>query len=129
MLDHLDKSKLYYLASPYSHPNRFVRQVRYEATIYAASQLTCEGFRLLEPIAMCHEQSDRYDMPSGYQFWKTRDRGFIDLCDGVILLKLKGWQVSEGVTDELYYAKRKGKHITHLETSLVIPKDVWEEIR
>jgi hypothetical protein len=128
MLKDLDKSKLYYFASPYSHDNTFVRQARYEATIYIASELTKLGFRLLEPIAMCHEQSNRHNMPSGYDFWQTRDRGFIDVCDAVLVLTLPGWKKSKGVTDEIAYAKKHGLTVHKIDANKFITKSMWKQI-
>jgi len=125
-LDSLDKSKLFYLASPYSHNNSFIKQCRYEAVIYTGSILTKRGFRLVEPIAMCHEQSARHNMPGGYQFWKTRDRGFIDICQGIIVLTIKGWDESEGVSDEIQHARDSGKPVCFLSPQHIFPMEVIE---
>lgn len=122
-LKELDRGKLYYLASPYSHDNSLVRQLRYEAVIYTASELTKDGFRLIEPIGMCHQQSLQHGMPTGYEFWKTRDRGFIDVCDVVIVLTINGWYESEGVTDEILHAKETGKPVYYLNPGDIIPRD------
>lgn len=122
----LDRSKLYYLASPYSHENVFVEIVRYESVLYAGSQMTKAGIRLIEPITQSHQQSQRYDIDGGYKFWKDRDRLFIDKCDAIIVLTLKGWKESEGVTDEIQYAKSQGK-----EVILIDPIEFnidWKEI-
>ena len=102
---------LYYLASPYSHENPVVRQIRYEVTIYVASKLTKEGYSLIEPIAMCHDQSGKYGLPTGYAYWKGRDRNLIARCDGILILTLPGWDVSVGVQDELAYAKELKKDV------------------
>ena len=107
--------KLYYLASPYSHKNQFIQVYRYEAVIYAAATLTKMGFALLEPIGMSHEQSTRYELPGGYEFWQTRDRTLIDHSDGVIVLRLPGWKNSVGVRDELEYCSSQGKPIYYID--------------
>jgi hypothetical protein len=124
MISNLDKSLLYYFASPYSHPNPLVKNVRYEMTIYLSSSLTKEGFRLLEPIGMCHDQAMKYKLPTGYSFWQTRDRGFIDVCDAVIVAKMKGWLESEGVKDEINYALSLGKRVHYLEPSEFITAEM-----
>lgn len=113
----LAKAPLYYFASPYSHSNPLVKTVRYEMTVYCSSSLTKEGFRLIEPIAMCHDQAMKYTLPTGYQFWKERDRGFIDVADAVIVLTLPGWDVSEGVTDEIAHARETGKPVFYISPS------------
>lgn len=124
----INKDRLYYFASPYSHKNPFVQNMRYETTIFAASQLTAQGYRLLEPIAMCHEQASRYGLPAGYEFWKTRDRGFIDISDGVIVLTLPGWKKSVGVMDEIKYAESTGKWVHYLDPESIISSETWAEI-
>lgn len=123
-----DKQKLFYLASPYSHDNSFVMQFRYELIIYTASILTKQGFRLIEPIGMCHSSSLRHEMPTGYEFWKTRDRGFIDVSDGIIVMKMPGWSTSVGVTDELEWAAKTGKPIYFIEQDEIITENIRREI-
>lgn len=121
-------TKLYYFASPYSHSNKLVEIIRYEITIACAAALTKKGLRLLEPIAMCHEQSQRHSLPSGYDFWQERDRGFIDRCDEVLVLQLPGWRESKGVTDEIQYAKKQGKLITYTTPDEVLGTDNYLEV-
>ena len=119
------KRKLYYLASPYSHSNKFVEVLRYEAVVYAAKQLIEKGYTVLEPIAMCSEKSKRYDLSGGYSFWKKRDRWFISKCDGLIVLKLPGWDTSEGVTDEIQYANKLGLDVHYLEPTEIFEDEVF----
>ena len=107
----LDKSKMYYLASPYSHEFKSFMIARYERTIKAGYKLIKEGFKLIEPIAMCHEKTMRFDLPGGYEYWKDRDRHLVDLCDGLIVLTLPGWDESIGVSDEIAWAEKQGKPI------------------
>lgn len=118
----LRKSKVYYLASPYSHSSAFIQQLRYEAVLAAAARLTNMGYTFLEPIGMSHDQSTKYELPGGYKFWQRRDRGFIARTDAVAVLTLPGWEESEGVTDELQYAKRLGREVIHLD-----PREIFTE--
>ena len=71
----LNKKNVYYLASPYSHKDKFVQESRYIETLRWGSELTKAGYFLIEPIAMSHAVSKIADLPTGYEFWKTRDRG------------------------------------------------------
>lgn len=116
------KNKLYYLASPYSHKNKFIETMRYEAVVYAATKLIQQGYTVLEPIAMCHEKGARYELPSGYEFWKKRDRGFIEKCDGLIVLTLSGWTNSIGVCDEIKHAVSLGLDVHYID-----PRELFEE--
>ena len=116
----LNTDKVYYLASPYSHKSDFIKELRYQAIACIAARLISDHHLiLLEPIASCHAKSYMYDMPTGYEYWKTRDRKMIALSDGIIVATLPGWEESEGVTDEIQYAKELGKDIIYLA-----PKDI-----
>jgi hypothetical protein len=123
-----DKSKLYYLASPYSHKNPFIRAYRYLAVDYAAAVLTDQGFRLLEPISMCHHKTVNYNMESGYEFWKVRDRGFIDVSDGVIVLTMPGWLRSIGVMDEIDHANDQDKPVYELPWLSIVNEQLRKEL-
>lgn len=118
VVENLDKDKLYYFASPYSHKQGLIRDLRYEITIYFASELINKGFTLFEPIAMCHEKSYRHDLPTGYKFWQTRDREFIDRCDATLVLNMHGVKTSVGVQDEIQYTLDQGKEVIYLNVDL-----------
>lgn len=111
----LNKNKVYYLASPYSHADKERMQQRYEAIDAIGAWLCLEDIILIEPISMCHEKSINYDMPTGYEYWKRRDRTFVRMSDGVIVAKIEGWDKSIGLTDEINYARFLGKKIIYLE--------------
>ena len=125
-MSQLKKRKLYYLASPYSHENKFVEILRYEAVIYAAKKLIEDGYTVIEPIAMCHEKGTRYDLPGGYKFWQRRDRWFIEKCDGLVVLQLPGWDLSVGVLDEIKYAKKIGLEVHYLDPDKVLEPEIYE---
>lgn len=106
---------IYYLASPYSHKRWWVRWYRWYKVCQVGAILTKQGYTLLEPIAMCHWNSFLFGLPPGYDFWKSRDRAFIERSDGLFVLTLPGWKESVGVQDEIIHAKRLGKPIQYLE--------------
>lgn len=119
----------YYLASPYSSPVPFIRYLRYELTIHLGSVLTNMGHKLIEPIAMCHEQGERYDLPTGYAFWQTRDRTLVGLSAGVIVLKMPGWDTSVGVTDEIAHARSLGKPVYILDIKKMLDPRIFKEFQ
>jgi len=124
----IDKGKLYYFASPYSHKNAFVTQIRYEIVNYIATQMLEEGYLLIEPIAMCHNKAKTYGLDGSYKTWMDRDRGFISKSDGIIVVCLTGWEKSEGIEDEVRFAKSLDKEVTYLDPAKYIPKEVWSQI-
>ena len=118
------KDKVYYFASPYSNEDAYVREQRYLDALYAATELTKRGFTLIEPIAMSHQHSQRFGLPGVYEFWQERDRKFIQISDGVIVLTIPGWQESKGVTDEIQFAKSIGRPVYYCDLlTLTIRKE------
>lgn len=105
----MDTNLLYYFASPYSHKDEKIQHDRYLMQGEIAASLIKEGFILLQPIEMCHNLSLRFGLPGGYEFWKRRDRTFIDRCEATIVCDMPGWKESIGVQDEIQYTKEQGK--------------------
>ncbi len=124
----MDKSKLYYLASPYSHHNPFVQTMRYEIINYLAARLTLDGYMLIEPIGSCFDKSKKYEMPGGYDYWKTRDRKLIEHSDGIIVATMEGWTYSVGVTDEIEHAIELGLPVYNLDVNAFITPEMWNAI-
>lgn len=109
------KGKVYYLASPYSHADKDVMHDRAVEVDRIAEELIVLGYNLIEPITMCHYKSLRNDrLPSGYEYWQTRDREFVSRSDGVIVSLIPGWDESVGVADEVAYAKSLGLPIYYI---------------
>ncbi len=124
----IDKTKVWYLASPYSSTDPEMVHKRYKAVNKAGAILCKEGFILIEPIAMCHHKSLEFDLPQGYEYWKTRDRKFVSMSDGILVLQLPGWIESTGVTDEVAYAQSLGKPVMYLTANTFLDKNELEEL-
>lgn len=92
---------LSYLASPYS---------RYHAGLDAAYSMACQasavlmkrGHRIFCPIAHSHPIATFGDIdPLDWEFWAKQDGDMMKNCNGLIILKMEGWEESVGVTDEI----------------------------
>lgn len=118
------EGKLFYLASPYSHKCKIIKEYRYFLVAAAAAELYQAGFNLLEPIGSGHPIAIRYDLPQGYEYWQKRDRLMIERSDGVIVLTIPGWAESVGVTDEIKYAKELGKPVYYVNPAELLPGEV-----
>lgn len=99
-----------YLASPYTHDLAAVRQRRYETVCTAAARLMHDGHAVFSPIAHTHGIC----LASGgvnfeYSFWKKYDEEMIRLCDQFWILRMEGWEQSEGIKMELAYAMSIGR--------------------
>lgn len=122
-----------YLASPYSTPmnprwnegqKKVVRGMRYHETMEAAVYLINKGYVVYSPIMHWHAAAKRHNLPKGYEFWQRMDENFIKWADALFVLKLKGWDKSDGVAKEILLAKQLGRTIGY-----VTPKEVKYYVR
>lgn len=112
-LYHLDNNLVYYFAHAYTSKHKDIVLKRYILSHTIAVRLIQEyDLILIEPIAMCHLKSTLFGLSGGYEFWKRRDRKFIDKSDAIIVaLDIEGWQESVGVQDEIQHALDQGKPV------------------
>lgn len=96
--------KLYYLASPYSHPEPTIRKQRAEDATVAAVTLLKHNIFVFAPIPY-NEPWEKYNVPGDWDFWQEFDKAFVSRMDGIIVLQIDGWDRSKGVTAEVEYAK------------------------
>lgn len=115
-----------YLASLYSNGvnsdstvDTVVRQLRYEYTSKRLVEFMNSGEFVFSPIVHCHEISTKYRLPKTYEFWKNNDRHFISRSDKVYVLMMKdkhgSWKKSEGITDEINFAKSIGVQVEYID--------------
>lgn len=104
-MESLDPSKLYYLASPYSHPDPTVRQDRYEKVNAFAARLSKEyNITVIEPICSGHAKT-HLGLSTSFDYWQKSCELFLTHSDGMIVLQLDGWDTSKGVQSEIKFAK------------------------
>lgn len=104
-----------YLASPYSYPNKEVEKQRFKLAAAAAGRLMQQGHVVYSPIVYGHSVAMALDLPTNWEFWQNQDIAFIDWCDLFVVLKLRGWERSEGIIQELYHAEKMGKPVEYIE--------------
>jgi hypothetical protein len=103
---------IYYLASPYSHPDPAVREQRFREACRATAALLRAGLAVFSPIAHSHVLVD-YGLPTEWDWWEHFDRRYMEPCDEVIVLMLDGWRDSAGVQAEIRMAERMGKPVRY----------------
>ena len=114
MIGDLSKSKLVYLASPYSHDDDAMMLWRFERAAEAAAYLMRQGLLVFSPIAHTHPIA-QFGLPKGWDFWKQYDSAFMDVClGGIVVLALPGWVASKGVQAEIAYMRDKDRPIEFL---------------
>ena len=106
------KESLIYVACPYSHQSEDVMVERFEAVNRFCAELMREGLLVFSPISHTHPIA-QYGLPKGWDFWHKYDQVYLDVCDGIIVLRLVGYKESVGVTAEANEMFRQGKPIVH----------------
>ena len=109
-------SEIIYLACPYSHPSKVVRNWRYETANVVAGALMREGNVVFSPLS--HSVPIAEKMPKEFDqdtdFWLKQDIAILDKCSKMIVLCLALWKESTGVGLEIDYCNAHN-----------IPIDYW----
>ena len=104
-----------YLASPYSHPDPFVRESRYLWTMKEMTMMLKEGVAVYSPIVHCHELAKIADLPRTADFWRTYNFIMLGAAETVGMLMLPGWEDSVGMKEECEEGTLKGIRIMYIE--------------
>lgn len=97
--------KLAYLACPYSHVNSQIMEARYRAACRAAAKLMRSGQNVYSAISHTHGMTIYGGMKGDWDTWKRLDMVYLDLSESLYVLMLPGWKTSEGVNEEIEYAR------------------------
>jgi hypothetical protein len=95
---------MFYIASPYTSPDPFIREERYrEVMRFTAWWLKTKGSipTPFSPILYLHEMNKTYSLPLDFQFWLSFNHNIISYCSAIMVLQLPGWDASSGVRDEI----------------------------
>lgn len=104
-----------YLASPYSHRSRKIREQRFNAVCKEAAGIMRTGLLVFSPIAHGHAIAEVAALPTDWGYWKRFSIEMIRQCSEFWVLELDGWDKSEGVMEELRYAQRIRKEVRIVE--------------
>jgi hypothetical protein len=123
-------NQLWYLASPYSHPDQAVMVSRFEQVNEFASRLMRAGVMIFSPISHTHPIA-QYGLPKGWDYWERYDRCILAKCCGVIVCQFDGWRESTGVQAEIKIAREMGLAVFYVcpdaeEAADFIQRRAWE---
>lgn len=101
---------VYYVASPYSHPDPAIREERYKLAVKAAKTLTRLGYSAFVPIAYdgLWDLDPTFTVDHSWSFWEKIDLPILDRCSALILFEIPGWEKSQGVAGELEHCDKMG---------------------
>jgi len=104
-----------YLASPYSHINRVIRQQRFEEACRIAATLIQEGHIVFCPVAYSHTLATIGKLPGDWGFWEKFDMEFLLRSDKLVVAQMDGWRESVGVSREIEIARENGIPVEFLK--------------
>ncbi len=113
-IDKLLKYKLVYLGTPYTKFPGGHGQAHIAACNLAGRLILC-GVRVFSPIVHSHLISIHASIdPLAAMFWMTANKPFMDLADCLVVAKLKTWESSEGLKEEIGEFTSRNKEIWYL---------------
>jgi hypothetical protein len=104
-----------YLASPYSHPDKWVREQNFRKVTKIAAQMNAQGEIVISPITYGHTLVMFHEMPTDWEFWQNFCFTLLVKCDKILVCKMPGWESSRGVAEEISIARDHGIQIEYLE--------------
>lgn len=107
-----------YLASPYTHERKDIRNLRYRQALLYTQYCLEKGETIFSPIVYGHPFVEFGEHVVPFQFWQNLNESIILACDEVRILKLAGWLTSRGVRAEVDFAELHGIKITSAEPLL-----------
>lgn len=104
-----------YLASPYSHKDPFIREVRYLWVMKEMGLLLKGGLHVYSPIVHCHELAKVTDLPREAAFWERYNFVMLAAAEYMYLLMIPGWEESIGCKAEVAEARGRGIPVIQYE--------------
>ena len=130
----INRDLLWYLATPYSHPDKWMRKMRFKAAARIAGRLYHDhGIRTFCPIAHTHpvamEILDVAD-PNNSSFWCSWDEAMVQHCDGLLVAELPGWERSSGIKHETEaFVDRGGLSVIQINPRPWFTETEWGMLR
>lgn len=115
-------NRLGYLASPYSHPNKKIKEARFQVVNQLLIQLFQEGRFLYSPLT--HNVTlDNLGLSGGWELWGEFDCMLLSRCDYILVLKQDGWETSTGLRAEIELATHLNMDIEYIDVPQTIKYD------
>lgn len=111
----MNTDELIYIAIPYSHPNKEVREHRVRIVSDIAGKLMCEGKVVFSPISHGYQIAKIHDMPTDWEYWERSCKTFLKRCSSMIVVMADGWERSQGVLAEIEVAEELGIPIQYYD--------------
>lgn len=117
----MNRKPLYYLASPISHSNQMVVDLRHSQCVDSLAQFYHHGWMVYSPHV--HHRAIAPQMPRSWDFWAEPSFAFLDRCDAMIVLMLGEWEKSHGMKAEVIRAREQHKVVMYVDYPLEWTQD------
>jgi hypothetical protein len=104
----------HYLASPYTHKDPDVMNRRNLEAMECLHWLLEHRVWTYSPIVHCHPIALRWALPRSNDFWKEYNRNMLERARSMLILKVDGWESSEGIRDETDFARKRKIEVTFI---------------
>lgn len=112
------RKQLIYLATPYSHKTKKMREDRESAVTILSGALDIDKHFNYSPITIETAVRRFFRLPTDWDDWREQDTNAIDHCDEVWVFTLDGFKKSRGVTAEIKYTKHLGKPLKYIRADI-----------
>lgn len=109
--------ELIYLSCPYSHTEEAVRQKRHFLATFVTFQLLSKGLLVYSPLTH-NIPIKKMGFKGNFEAWQHFDLAMLERSNKLIILKLPGWEESEGCRQEIEHAKRLKIPVEEMEPPL-----------
>jgi hypothetical protein len=117
-----------YLASPYRHEDPQVMHRRFEQTLSAMIHMWQIGYPAYAPIAYTHPIAVHVPTVRDQEYQVFDDR-ILAIADELWVLKLDGWEQSQGVQHEILMAEKLNKHVRYVPLDHLSQNDItWQNL-
>ena len=94
---------LFYLCCPYTHKDSSIQEERFTKATKVTLHLVKNGIWVFSPISYTDPLVKAGGLGVTWADWEDHDLSILSHCDGIIVLKLDGWDRSTGVMAEIAY--------------------------
>lgn len=99
-------NQLVYLASPYSHEDKNIVELRFHIVCKATARLMESNIHVFSPIAHSHPIANHLDNHLSHDFWLKQDFSMLERCSELWILTINGWRESYGIKKEIELAEK-----------------------
>jgi hypothetical protein len=104
------ENQMSYLACPYTHPDKEVMKARVDLVNIAAAVIIKNENRIVfSPLSHSHYIQETGIPEGSHELWLRQGDFFLDVATEMIVLCLKGWDISEGIRHEIHRGIVQGR--------------------